>query len=95
MKKVQFTIHPALADKVKILRSFDKEGFDKICVEALTKLADKQIAMRGIEIKSEHAALCKKCGSPMVERTGKNGVFYGCSAYPKCRSTQKKPSDKE
>lgn len=90
MSKVQFTIHPALSDKVKILRSFDKEAFDKACVEAITRISDKQIAQRGIEIKQDHGELCKKCGSPMVERDGRNGKFWGCSAYPKCRSTRKK-----
>lgn len=29
---------------------------------------------------------CPKCGSPLVERRGKNGrVFIGCSNYPKCK----------
>jgi DNA topoisomerase-1 len=32
--------------------------------------------------------LCPKCGSPMVERTGKNGRFYGCSRYPACKGTR-------
>lgn len=31
---------------------------------------------------------CPKCGSPMVERTGKNGRFYGCSRYPACKGTR-------
>lgn len=34
--------------------------------------------------------ICPKCGSPLVLRTAKKGehagqMFYGCSAYPKCR----------
>ena len=29
---------------------------------------------------------CPKCGTPLVERKGKNGrIFIACSAYPKCR----------
>ena len=32
--------------------------------------------------------LCPKCGAPMVERTGKNGRFYGCSRYPACKGTR-------
>jgi len=28
---------------------------------------------------------CPKCGSKLIERVGKRGKFYGCSAYPKCR----------
>ncbi|WP_419852287.1 DNA topoisomerase III [Actinobacillus pleuropneumoniae] len=37
------------------------------------------IKMGKIEIKK-----CPKCGSPMTKRTGKNGVFWGCTKYPGC-----------
>jgi NAD(P)H dehydrogenase (quinone) len=37
--------------------------------------------------------VCDKCGSPMVIRVGKNGKFYGCSAFPQCRNTR--PLDDE
>ena len=30
---------------------------------------------------------CPKCEEPMAERSGRNGMFLGCSAYPKCKST--------
>ncbi|MDC2825885.1 DNA topoisomerase III [Rodentibacter pneumotropicus] len=39
----------------------------------------KGISLGNIEIKK-----CSKCGSPMVKREGKNGLFWGCSQYPKC-----------
>lgn len=37
---------------------------------------------------------CPKCGSPLIVRTVKSGTkageqFWGCSAYPKCRVTQR------
>jgi len=32
--------------------------------------------------------ICQKCGSPLVERSGKHGKFLGCSTYPKCNYTQ-------
>lgn len=32
---------------------------------------------------------CPKCGSSMVSRTGRYGVFYGCSTYPKCHGTRR------
>lgn len=32
--------------------------------------------------------LCKKCGSPLVERDGKHGKFLGCTTYPKCDYTE-------
>jgi DNA topoisomerase-1 len=34
---------------------------------------------------------CEKCGSPMVIRKGWFGPFLACSAYPKCKTTQKMP----
>ncbi len=30
---------------------------------------------------------CPKCGAPLFKRQGKNGFFWGCSAYPDCRTT--------
>lgn len=32
--------------------------------------------------------LCQRCGQLMVLRKGAKGEFFGCSTYPKCRSTQ-------
>jgi hypothetical protein len=33
------------------------------------------------------APICEKCGSEMRRRDGKNGQFWGCSGYPKCKFT--------
>ena len=33
--------------------------------------------------------VCPECGNELLLRNGKNGEFYGCSAYPECRFTQK------
>ena len=30
---------------------------------------------------------CPKCGIKMTRRTGKNGAFWGCTRYPRCRQT--------
>lgn len=32
--------------------------------------------------------VCPSCRSELVLRRGKNGQFYGCSSYPKCRHTE-------
>jgi DNA topoisomerase-1 len=32
--------------------------------------------------------ICSECGSKMLKRWSKNGWFLGCSAYPKCKTTQ-------
>ena len=34
------------------------------------------------------AVVCDKCGSPMVMKSGKFGVFLACSAYPECENTR-------
>lgn len=31
--------------------------------------------------------LCGECGSPMVLRPSRYGLFYGCSTFPACRGT--------
>lgn len=31
---------------------------------------------------------CPFCGQPLVMRNGRNGTFWGCSSYPKCRYTR-------
>ena len=31
---------------------------------------------------------CEKCGSPMVSKRGKFGLFLACSNYPECKNTQ-------
>lgn len=33
--------------------------------------------------------MCPKCGGELIERTGKYGIFIGCSNYPKCKYTRK------
>lgn len=30
---------------------------------------------------------CPRCGTPMVQRSGRNGPFWGCPSYPGCRGT--------
>ena len=34
--------------------------------------------------------ICAYCGAPLVLRKGKNGEFYGCPNYPRCRYTKAK-----
>ena len=35
---------------------------------------------------------CEECGKPMWIRQSRRGKFLGCSAYPKCKSTQELPA---
>ena len=36
---------------------------------------------------------CEKCGSDMVQRTGRYGTFFACSRYPECNFTKQKTRD--
>jgi DNA topoisomerase-1 len=31
---------------------------------------------------------CPMCGSPMVQRQSPRGLFWACSAYPRCRTSR-------
>lgn len=41
----------------------------------------------GPEMVTGSAPLCPKCGIALVIRSGAKGQFYGCSNFPKCRTT--------
>lgn len=32
--------------------------------------------------------LCPDCNGPMISRTGKFGVFWGCKMFPQCKGTR-------
>lgn len=40
------------------------------------------------EIKEPGTPMCPNCDIELVERTGANGSFWGCSNYPRCRHTE-------
>ena len=42
---------------------------------------------RSARLIKEGAPKCPNCGSALVKRSGKNGEFWGCSSYPKCKTT--------
>ncbi|MBM4386901.1 MAG: type I DNA topoisomerase [Deltaproteobacteria bacterium] len=58
---------------------------------SLEKAHEKMKDMKREEIKTD--VVCEKCGSPMVMRVGKKGVFLGCSAYPECRNIKEYSRD--
>ena len=39
--------------------------------------------------KTENQKICPYCKAELVLRNGKNGKFYGCKNFPKCRYTAK------
>jgi DNA topoisomerase-1 len=54
--------------------------------EQSLKKASAGMANIKIGIPTDQA--CPKCGSTLLKRIGKNGLFFGCSKYPDCDYTQ-------
>ena len=59
--------------------------------DKLTNLTNKSTAEKKQHIENIKTK-CPFCGSELVKRNGKYGMFWGCSAYPKCKFTR--PIDK-
>ncbi len=36
----------------------------------------------------EETDTCPECGNKLIQRSGRNGLFYGCTSYPNCRYTR-------
>jgi DNA topoisomerase-1 len=52
------------------------------------KRASKEMINLKEGVEPDPAVACDKCGSPMVIKAGKFGLFLACSAYPECESTR-------
>lgn len=52
-------------------------------------LRELEIQMTPKNASSNDQSMCPVCGSLMVPRKGKYGVFYGCSRYPKCMGSRR------
>ncbi len=69
------------ANYIELLKSFYRS------FEQLVAKAGKQMKnMKATEEKTD--IICEKCGSPMVIKWGRNGMFLACSNYPECRNTK-------
>lgn len=47
--------------------------------------------MQDISTSTKEPGVCPRCGANLVERNGKNGLFIGCTGFPKCRYTSSIP----
>ena len=84
-------------DKPKVIDDAQKQAiFDYIQNnQHIGKEARKSHKQQVISYKDqldelEKQNLCPYCKTELVLRKGKNGEFYGCRNYPKCRFTRKK-----
>jgi hypothetical protein len=64
---------------------FDDDFFDDgqrvYCVRRLGRFRDRRPVQKG-------PGHCPRCGSDTVLRSGKHGLFYGCTKYPVCRGSR-------
>ena len=74
-------IEAGTADYGTILARF----YEKFSTD-LGQAAETMPNVKGEGLPSDE--VCDKCGSPMVLKVGKFGVFLACSAYPECENTR-------
>ena len=71
--------------------------FDKLIINKIynTKrcVINKKYTQPILIERSKHFLKCPMCNSLLVERNGKNGKFYSCSKYPKCKFSKKRLYD--
>ena len=62
------------------------KAFYKTFAQLLVKAGKQMKNMKATEEKTD--IKCEKCGSPMVIKWGRNGMFLACSNYPECKNTK-------
>ena len=84
------TYNTRLFSKEEILKFYDllkiKQNYSKETEELHIKTIQEKIKKEDEKISEK---ICPRCGGTLVTRTGKYGVFYGCSNFPRCRFTKK------
>ena len=62
------------------------------CIECARNNPDATVQIniphRGKSARKYDPTICPECGGRLVERNGRNGKFYGCSSYPRCKYTR-------
>ena len=58
--------------------------------EARQQHKEQVVSYKESLAESEQQNMCPYCKTELVLRRGKNGEFYGCRNYPKCRFTRKR-----
>ena len=80
------------ADARKYVHGLNIELIDGIALQHLFAQAKSAIpAEMAVDKASSSAPRCPACGNPMVKRIARQGKhagesFWGCSAYPKCKT---------
>jgi DNA topoisomerase-1 len=75
--------------KCKNIKSMDKNKDGKIDEK------DEKITAQMEALKEKYKdQVCEKCGSPMIIRNGRFGMFLACSGYPKCKNIKNMEENK-
>jgi DNA topoisomerase-1 len=75
--------------KCKNIKSMDKNKDGKVDGK------DEKITAQMDALKEKYKdQVCEKCGSPMIIRNGRFGMFLACSGYPKCKNIKNMEENK-
>lgn len=78
-----------LWDRNKLIKIMDKSNGKKMAEKIIVEDTIKSICGDySIKANEQIKRICPICGNNLVLRNGKNGKFYGCSNYPKCKYTK-------
>lgn len=80
---------PQIFDETQKQEIFDYiKSNQHIGKEARAEHKQNVIAYKNLQEEMKNQKICPYCKAELVLRNGKNGKFYGCKNYPKCRYTQ-------
>ncbi len=83
-------IEEGTSEYIEVLREFYRHFSSQL------EDAEKTLGSERVELpKVETGMICEKCGSVMIERTGKYGKFAACPNYPKCKNTKRLGAEAE
>lgn len=75
-------------------QSYDDAVYDAAMQMEQMRMIDEDEEDENIHSKDDFMSFeitrvpCPKCGSRLVARKGKNGLFVGCSGFPGCKYTE-------
>ncbi|WP_104692783.1 type I DNA topoisomerase [Helicobacter felis] len=95
---VNATFSAGLEDKLDAIASHELNWQDmllKFYTPFMAQIEEGKIQIASQKVSAPTGELCPKCGAPLVQRTGRYGVFVACSAYPKCKFIKSEISQTE
>jgi len=76
-----------VVEAIQLFNQLKNKMDSKVSIEAEPE--PKKITANDIFSDEEEGTdVCPECGSRLVQRSGRNGFFFGCKSYPNCRYTR-------